>query len=135
MYGLVENWIRGFCGPRGRRGPFAGGPSGLPGGRRLCSLRTPVVMGPCFRRDDSKGDAECVIVRCDRLAMLLSMMGDGLSAPVDLSGCLKIESGVLSSPRKAGTHTPRPLWVNGWSTALFVTNAGGYGSLLSQGRQ
>src|SRR5260370_6210522 len=24
------------------------------GGRRLCSLRTPVVMGPCFRRDDSK---------------------------------------------------------------------------------
>jgi hypothetical protein len=22
------------------------------GSRRLCSLRTPVVMGPCFRRDD-----------------------------------------------------------------------------------
>jgi len=38
-------------------------------------------------------------------------------------------------PAKAGTHTPRPrdlaLWVDGFIT----TNAGGYGSLLSQGRQ
>src|SRR5258708_31522813 len=55
--------------------------------------------------------------------MLRSMLGDGVSAWADLSGCLKIESGFLSSPRKAGTHTPRPLWVNGWSTALLVTEA------------
>src|SRR5258707_9280931 len=83
----------------------------------------------------SKGPSECVILRCDPLAMLLSMTGDGLSAPVDLSGCLKIESGDLSSPRSTDAHTPRPLCCNGRSTALFVTNAGGYGSLLSQGRQ
>src|SRR5260370_1956236 len=103
------------------------------GGRRVCSFRPPVVMGPCFRRDDSKGPSECVILRCDPLAMLLSMTGDGLSAPVDLSGCLKIESGVLSSPRKAGTHTPRPPSVNGWSTALFVTHRGWHGTPLSAG--
>src|SRR5258708_8582468 len=62
---------------------------------------------------------------------LLAMTTLGLNC----LGCLKIESGVLSSPRKAGTHTPRPLCVNGWSTALFVTNAGGYRTLLFSGPQ
>src|SRR6476646_7188625 len=52
-------------------------------------------------------------------------------------GCLAIqqEYKVSSFPRKRGPIRRGPLCVNGWSTALFVTNAGGYGSLLSQGQQ
>src|SRR5260370_108811 len=83
-----------------------------------CYITTGWFLHGLFRRDDGKGPSECVILRCDPLAMLLSMTGDGLSAPVDLSGCLKIESGVLSSPRKAGTHTPRLLCVCRGADAL-----------------
>src|ERR1700738_4339879 len=54
-------------------------------------------------------------------------------APGIMTAGASIFLGVV--PAKAGTHTPRPrdlaLWVDGFIT----TNAGGYGSLLSQGRQ
>src|SRR5258708_8973747 len=36
---------------------------------------------------------------------------------------------------KAGTHTARSFRVAIWSTPFAITKAGGYGSLLSQGRQ
>ena len=38
-------------------------------------------------------------------------------------------------PAKAGTHTPRPIILDAEAEAFCPTNAGGYGSLLSQGRR
>src|SRR5271167_3461983 len=38
-------------------------------------------------------------------------------------------------PAQAGTHTPRPLLPRSNANRLLLASAGGYGSLLSQGRQ
>jgi hypothetical protein len=38
-------------------------------------------------------------------------------------------------PAKAGTHTPRLRLRALWETAFAVSEFGGYGSLLSQGRR
>jgi len=101
----------------------------------LCQKRgrgvwVPACAGTTFNRHCEERSDEAIhsfFVRQDGL--LRSARNDGLA------WLFENRIGSFVVPAKAGTHTPRPLCVNGWLTALFVTNAGGYGSLLSQGRQ